>query len=163
MKLLLYSIFLVFLAPCNKEKSIYSTSVSKNADVVITFRTTACFGKCPIYTLTIEGEKKIATFTGEQNTEKIGVYTKSISTKELDEFVAAFDKAGFNALDDEYLGHITDFPIKTITYTKGGKTKKIRERSGAPEALTNLEKMLHEYANSETGWKKTEDSSNSKD
>ena len=162
MKLLLYSIFLVFLAPCNKEKSIAKTT-DNNSSVVITFQTTACFGKCPIFTLTIKGEDKTAVFKGVENTEKIGMYSKPITTKELGEFVKAFEDAKFNSLDDEYLGHITDFPIKTITYTKDGKTKKVRERSGAPVELTNLVKMLNAYAISETGWKKMEGSSNSQD
>jgi uncharacterized protein DUF6438 len=162
MKFIIYSFFLLLAAPCNKEKQIASSDKS-NSSVIISYQTTACFGRCPIYTLTINGETKTATFNGEQHTEKTGMYSKAISSKELQAFVDAFDKAGFNSLNDEYLGMITDFPIKIITYTKDGKTKKIKERSGAPEALINLEKMLNEYASSEDGWKKTEDSSNSKD
>lgn len=162
MKLIIYSLFLLLAAPCNKEKQVAATSDKNNSSVIISLKTSACFGKCPIYTLTINGESKTAVFNGEQNTEKTGLYSKTISSKELNEFVAAFEKAGFFSLDDEYLGHITDFPIKTITYTKDGKTKKIRERSGAPKELTDLIKMLDAYANSE-GWKKTEESSNSKD
>lgn len=160
MKLLMYT-FLLLLAPCNSSKTAIDT-VPDNSKAMIILKTSACFGKCPIYTLTINGEKKIATFIGEKDTEKIGVYTKAISAKELNDFVEAFEKADFNSMEEEYLGMITDFPFKYITYTNNGKTKKVKERSGAPKALTDLEKMLSDYANSE-GWKKTEGSSNSSD
>ena len=81
----------------------------------------------------------------------------------MEVFVKAFEDAQFNSLNDEYLGNITDFPIKYITYNNNGRTKKIKTRSGAPEVLNKLEKTLNEYAVSEEGWKKTDDSSNSKD
>ena len=162
MKLLMYSFFLLLISPCNSSKKLAQTESPDNSKVMIIYQTTPCFGRCQIYTLTINGETKTATFVGEQNTEKIGTYTKLISEKELTTLVKEFEDVQFNSLNDDYLGNITDFPIKYITYTNNGKTKKIKERSGAPEALIRLEKILNEYAHSE-GWKKSEDSTNSKD
>ena len=163
MKLLIYPFLLLFIAPCNSSKKIIQSLTNNNNKVTIVYKATPCFGRCPIYTLTINGESKTALFVGEKNIEKIGTYTKAISNKELEAFIKMFDDAQFFTLNDEYLGNITDFPIKYITYTKNGKTKKIKERSGAPKALTDLEKTLNDYALSEEGWKKTEDASNSKD
>ena len=165
MKLLMYSFFVLLIAPCNSSKKLAKAEDPKcdNSKVMIIYQTTPCFGRCPIYTLTINGETKTATFVGEQHTEKIGTYTRTVSDKELNAFVKTFEDAKFTSLNDDYLGNITDFPIKYITYTNNGQTKKIKERSGAPEALINVEKTLSEYANSVEGWKKTEDSTNSKD
>ena len=163
MKLLMYSFFLLLIAPCNSSKKLAKTEeANKYSKVMITYQTTPCFGRCAIYTLTINGETKTATYLGTQNTEKIGTYTKPVTEKELEALVKAFQDAKFNSLNDEYLGNITDFPIKIITYTDNGQTKKIKERSGAPEELIHLEKVLIEYGNSE-GWKKSDDSTNSKD
>ena len=159
----MYPFLLLFIAPCNNSKKLAESPTNDNSKVTIIYQATPCFGRCPIYTLTINGESKTATFVGEKDTEKIGTYTKAVSKKELDEFVKAFEDAQFFSLNDEYLGNITDFPIKYITYTNNGKTKKIKERSGAPKALTDLEKLLNAYAINEEGWKKTEDASNSKD
>lgn len=163
MKLLMYSFFVLLIAPCNSSKKLAKTEDnSANSKVIITYQTTPCFGRCSLYTLTVNGETKTATYLGTQYTEKLGTYTKPITTKELDALVKTFDDAKFTSLNDEYLGNITDFPIKIITYTNNGQTKKIKERSGAPEELIHLEKVLIDYANSE-GWKKTDDSTNSKD
>jgi hypothetical protein len=148
---------MLLLAPCNSSKKATASvpTVNDNSEVVITLQTGACFGKCPVYLLTINGKTKTATYKGQENTDRIGNYSKPITDAELTQMVNAFETAKFNSLNDEYLGEIVDFPIKTITYTNKGKTKKIRERSGAPEALTSLEKTLNEFADSE-GWKKAE-------
>jgi hypothetical protein len=161
MKLFIFSLLLL-IAPCNSAKKIAQQSLEQNSKVLIVFQTTVCFGRCPVLTLTIDGETKMATFIGKENTEKIGNYTKPITAKELDELVKGFETAQFYSLNEEYLGNITDFPSKYITYTNNGKTKKVRDRSGAPMELTSLEKMLTDFANSD-GWKKTEDGTNSKD
>ncbi len=152
MKIFLLSIFMLLFAPCNSSKKI-SRTVLDNSKVVITYQCGECFGRCPIYKLSINGEKKMATFTGEKNTEKIGIYTKSISDNELNTFVATFDTAKFNSLENDYLGPIVDFPIKIISYSNNGIKKTIKNRSGAPESLNAIDKMLGEYAES-AGWKK---------
>ena len=165
MKLLMYSFFVLLIAPCNSSKKLAKAedpNTNKNSKVVISYQATPCFGRCALFTLTINGETKTATYLGTQNIEKIGTFTKPITEKELDALVKAFDDAKFTTLNDEYLGNITDFPIKIISYTVNGKTKQIKERSGAPEELIHLEKVLLDYANSE-GWKKSDDSTNSKD
>jgi Domain of unknown function (DUF6438) len=158
MKLFLSSIFLLLLAPCNQSKNITKTetptpAASKNSTVIITYECGACFGRCPIYVVTIDGATKTATFVGKQNTTKIGTFTKSITDDELAGLVKAIEDAKFTTLENEYLGPITDFPFRTTTYTNNGITKKIRDRSGAPQALTALEKTIAAYAESD-GWKK---------
>ncbi len=156
MKTLLSTIFILLLAPCNSQKKITNTAAANYSKIVITYRSSACFGRCPIYTLTINGETKTTTYNGEKFTEKIGIYTKPISDEELKRLVNAFDKANFNSLDDAYLGQIVDFPTKTITYTNNDKTKTIKDRSGAPDELHTIEKILEGIADSD-GWKKTTD------
>ena len=158
MKFILSSIILLFLAPCHKPKEISSSAVSNNSKVIIVYDCGACYGRCVEYKLTINGETKTSTFHGVRNTEKLGTFTKAISDSELTTFVSNFEKAKFNSLENEYLGVITDFPIKTISYTNNGSTKSIKIRSGAPEALTTLEKSVKEYAENMEGWKKMEDS-----
>ena len=144
------------LAPCNNPKQ-NSSSKKNNTKVVIIYQCGACFGRCPEYILTINGEKKMATFKGIKNTEKIGTYTKKISDAELTDYVSNFEKAKFNSFENEYLGNITDFPIKAISYTNNGSTKLVKERSGAPEMLISLEKKLQAYAENGEGWVKSED------
>ena len=162
MKTILCSVFILLLAPCNSSKKATASAANTNSraktdnsEVVITLQTGACFGKCPVYLLTITGKTKTATYKGQENTDRIGEYSKPITDTELTQMVNAFEAAKFNSLNDEYLGQIVDFPIKTITYTNKGKTKSIKERSSAPEELLSLEKTLFAFADSD-GWKKVD-------
>jgi hypothetical protein len=157
MKTFLYSVFILLLTPCHGSKKATKTApVNDNSKVEIIYQRTPCFGKCPTYTLTIKGVTKTATFKGDQNTEKIGTFTKSITDEELTQLVNAFEKVHFNSLADAYLGEITDFPTTITTYSNKGKTKKVQDRSNGPSELHELEKVLSDFADSTEGWKKSE-------
>jgi hypothetical protein len=155
MKFILLSSFLFLLAPCNGQKKTTSSQGQTNdlKTVMITYHQTVCFGKCPAFTLTINGEKKMAAYHGEANVDKIGDYEKSISENQLNDLIAAFEKYHFFDLKDSYKSEATDFPSKFTTYTVDGKTKKVEDMYDAPSDLKALEKLLENFANSE-GWTK---------
>jgi len=164
MKLLLYSTFLFLLAPCNASKKAASTAgttaaVTNNLRTVsFSLQKTACFGRCPMFTLNIDGATNKATYKGDQNVDKIGTYEKKVSDDELQKLVNEFDKRNFFGLQDAYNNqHVTDLPSTYISYSNNGKTKKIQDRFQAPPELKELEKLLEEFGNSEEGWSKTKD------
>jgi hypothetical protein len=159
MKLLLYS-FLLILAPCNAAKKTSSSEsadpVSKVKPMVIVYEKTACFGKCPVFTMTINSETKLVTFKGAMNVDKLGIYEKNISEDELKKLSDGFETYKFFEMQDEYNSQMTDIPSKYITYTLEGKTKKVRDRYNAPPELKSLEKLLDAIAESDD-WKKIKD------
>jgi hypothetical protein len=158
MKIILLSSFLFLLASCNALKKSASAETEKKSEsdtktVVITYHRTFCFGTCPVFTLTINGETKTATYKGERNVDKIGEFKKEITQLELTNFISAFEKHHFFDLKDSYPSAATDLPSKITTYTIDGKTKKIDDMEKAPAGLKELEKLLEDFANSE-GWVK---------
>lgn len=152
MKLFISSCLLLMLTACNSSQKLSGTTDDFSKTTIV-YEETACFGECPIYTLTLDGATMNATFKGKANTPKIGTYTKTISTDEYSKFMEAVEKANFTKLNDEYMGLAPDFPIRIITFTKDGKTKKIKNRSDAPPELGALEQVFKNYANTD-GWKK---------
>lgn len=159
MKFFLISSFLFLLAPCNASKKTTSKTQEQNTandpkTVVITYRRTPCFGKCPTYTLTINGEKNSAVYKGEMNVDKIGEFEKKITDQQLKNFIQAFEKHRFFQLEDAYTTPAPDHPSKITSYTIDGKTKKIEDVQGAPADLRELEKLLEDFADSD-GWEKT--------
>lgn len=153
MKFFLSSIFLLLLAPCNSEQKLSSSTTSNYSNTTIIFEETPCYGNCPIYVMTLDGKTMTATYKGEANTEKIGTYTKPVSSQEFAQFMSEIEKANFNNLENEYLGSIPDFPIRETTITVGGKTKKVRNRSDGPKELDTLENVFRAFA-ATAGWKK---------
>jgi hypothetical protein len=160
MKTILLSSFLFLLAPCNSSKKAIATPADQSAadntsDIVITYQKTVCFGKCPAFTLTINGDCKLATYKGEMNVDKIGEYEKKISDQELKDIVSAFEKYHFGNLKEAYKNDAMDHPSIFTTLKKGTKTKKVEDMYGAPNDLKAIEKVLDDFSNSE-GWMKKE-------
>lgn len=154
MKFLLYSIFFLLLAPCNATKNAAQTQTNNaTKTAVFTLQRTACFGKCPVFELTITGADNKVTYKGTANTDKTGTYERSISDDEISKLMDAFEKNHFFDLKDEYTAAITDVPTTYISYSLNGKSKKIKDRWNAPAELKAMEKLLDEVGN--TGdWKK---------
>jgi hypothetical protein len=160
MKFILYSSFLLLLAPCNGPKQTTASNPENTSDkiktIVIGYQKTVCFGKCPAFTMTINGQNNKVTYQGDSNVNKIGTYEKSISDEDLARLSDAFEKYKFFELKDEYNGEMTDLPSKYISYSFDGKSKKVKDRYNAPVELRELEKLLDAIADSE-GWEKIKD------
>lgn len=109
-----------------------------------------CFGKCPVYTLTIH-KGGIATFDGRKFVEKYGIYTKVLSKKEYKKIKKAFNAANFWTLDDDYPSNISDLPKTRLSFTKDGKTKTVVGDIRRPKVVKDLDKMMAEIGNSD-GW-----------
>lgn len=160
MKFILYSSFLLLLAPCNGSKKT-TTSAPQDASaklrtMVISYEKSVCFGKCPAFTMTILGEKNKVMYKGDSNVDKIGNYEKGISDEDLIRLSEAFAKYKFFEMKDEYTANMTDLPSRYVSYSFDGKSKKIKDRYNAPAELRELEKLLDAIADSE-GWEKVKD------
>lgn len=111
---------------------------------------TACYGKCPVYKITIQGNGK-AIFEGQKNVDKIGKYEKLFSKEEIENLIKKFEEVKFFEFKDEYSAKVTDLPTTYLEFTHKGQTKKIKDYYDAPTELKNLEKMIESIANS-SGW-----------
>ncbi len=157
MKFIPFSILLLFLTPCNSPKSIAKSNKEEdNSKVKIVFTKSPCFGKCPVFTFTISGATKTATYEGKQNVKKIGTYTKPISNDSISMLIKGFESVHFFDLDDKNSAYIPDLPSIFITFSNNGKTKTVEESTNKPSPLNDLEKQLTEIANSD-GWQKAEE------
>jgi hypothetical protein len=119
---------------------------------VIVLEKTACYGKCPVYMITIYGTGK-AEYEGKKNVKKLGRYEKQLSRDETMKLFRAFDASNFSDFQSEYDTGATDVPSTLISFLHRGYKKNIKDRMGAPEELKNLERMVEAIAESE-GWTK---------
>lgn len=148
----LMTIVLVFSTGCSNSKTVKANSEK----LIIVIRETPCFGKCPTYEMKIY-QNGLVEFIGQSHVEKIGTYTKSIPTKEVESLIDLFKEKDFFAFDDKYSAEMTDFPTTYTTFNYDGKSKTIEHYHGAPEDLKVLERTLRKIWKNEEGWEKIAD------
>lgn len=112
--------------------------------IVFTLKKTACYGKCPVFTLNLFSDGTVM-FEGKMFTEKIGLYQNHISEKEINNLIIEFMNADFFNLEDEYISGMTDLPTTYLTFTYNSKTKTIKDYYGSPEKLKILENTINRY------------------
>lgn len=120
-----------------------------DANVAITLERTACFGTCPIYTVTIL-EDGTVLYNGERFVDVTGEQTGQIDPEVIAQMVEAFADAGYFEWDEAYdTMTITDLPSVITSVTRDGETHRITRYGGdesAPLALAFLEVWVDEMA-----------------
>lgn len=117
---------------------------------VIEMNKGACFGRCPVFALTIYSNG-VASYRGERYTDRMGLYLKRLPKSEFQALLAAFKKADLWQYADVYRSQYPDLPAVSITYHEAERSKSILGKETRPEAVIELEGRLNLLANSE-GW-----------
>jgi hypothetical protein len=95
----------------------------------ITLQRTECYGYCPAYTVTIDGDGAV-TYEGRAFVNVTGRQTAQVASADVARLLERFDAIGFDQLNDEYRGQMTDLPTTTVTLTRGGRTKQLVDYGG---------------------------------
>jgi hypothetical protein len=132
--------------------STTSSMSYKPADKVIEMTKGPCYGRCPVFTLTIY-KNGLVSYKGERYTDRLGTYEKKLKKKELQSIIDEFKRANFWQFRDTYRGMIPDMQSVSITYIEDGKKKTVTGKEIRPNAVKWLESQLDQIANSEEGWK----------
>ena len=139
----------ISLAGCARSQTPQPSDIK---DVVITLERTVCFGACPDYTLTIQGDGTV-TYEGRQFVRIEGTRTATISEAKISQLLSEFEKVDYFSLNNSYEKlEATDMPSAITSLTINGKTKTVRHYHGdfsAPEKLTELENKIDEIVNSD--------------
>ena len=124
---------------------------------LVEFQRGACYGKCPVYTLTVYNEG-LAKFNGKKFTDKDGIHTKQLSKAQIAELRTLLDKADLFKYADNYSEGIADAPLTTLTYysENDGPIKRISGKDDRPDVLKALDTRMEELVNS-AGWESLKD------
>jgi hypothetical protein len=122
---------------------------AQEGPVEITLSRTACYGFCPVYTVTISGDGQVR-YEGRQFVNAVGQRTAAIPREDVERLLARFDEIGFDQLRDEYRGRMTDLPTTTITLVRNGRRKAVVDYGGTsvgmPRAVRDLQAEIDRVA-----------------
>lgn len=151
--LLAFVILSISLVSCNRMNQGQTGAdekPDKEATAFLRFQRTACFGTCPIYTVTIlqNGE---AQYKGDRFVEQVGIYEAEVSPNMIQTIKEAAVAIDFFSLDSDYPAKDqvpTDLP-KTITeLTFNGKHHKVTDHNyNPPTFLTDFENKIDSLVN----------------
>ncbi len=124
-----------------------STETPTPSNVAITLERTACFGRCPIYTITIL-EDGTVLYNGERFVDVTGEQQGQIDPATVAAMVQALDRVGYFGWDEAYDHmNVSDLPYVTTSATRDGVTHQIRHYLGdssAPFELDFVEQWIDE-------------------
>jgi hypothetical protein len=147
MRALVATLLLLIAAGAHADATVPSNSAG--SPVLATLERTACYGRCPIYTVTILRDGTVR-WEGTRFVKVVGKAEAKLPAATVDKLVEAFKSAGYFALADKYTRYdITDHPSAITSFDDGTRKKKIQHYHGdrsAPEALSQLETRIDELA-----------------
>jgi Domain of unknown function (DUF6438) len=117
------------------------------SSVMLSLERTACYGRCPIYTVTVLRDGTVQ-WEGRQFVKTTGEATAKLPAATLTALADAFKRADYFSLHDKYDSYdVTDHPSAITSYSDGSKKKTIHHYHGdrsAPEKLSELESRIDE-------------------
>ena len=153
---------LLGLASCARNgaesKPADQSSQSAASAPVITFERTACFGSCPVYTISVLPSGEVQ-YEGRAHVRKLGPATGRVPRERVDSLLSELDRGGYFTFAERYTSpepacgrYVTDSPSVITSVTLRGRTKRITHDygcGGAPGALVVLEHRIDEALNSD--------------
>ena len=122
-----------------------------NMDKVIEMTKGPCYGRCPVFTLTVY-DKGIVSYKGERYTDRLGTYVKKLEKEEMERLLREFKNANLWQYKDAYRGRIPDMQSVSISYYEGSRKKTVTGKEIRPNSVKWLESLLDQVAQSNTGW-----------
>lgn len=113
---------------------------------------TACFGKCPTYTIEVF-ETGLLRYTGKDNVILKGVYEKQVSATDAINFLKDFNTLKPDTLHYMYETRIADLPGIHYFITYPDSVKKVINADSGPRILIDWSKKFDSFAKVDNSWK----------
>lgn len=129
--------------------------VASDAAPVVTLERTPCFGRCPVYRVTIS-RSGLVQFEGKRFVADSGSDSARISSEAVTDLLGQLEQGGFYGFDEKYVAgsmgcgpYATDLPGVITSVDDGQRVKRIEHDHGcseAPSALASLENKIDQVA-----------------
>ena len=124
-----------------KEKAVTNESIELSKEMFFSLYRGACYGTCPSYKITINGDGSF-TYFGKRYADRLGGYKGNITNEETKNFFMKLAKYNWSSYPDEYPIDNVDFPQFTLEYFDAKLKKKIMANSNAAAELIELSKNM---------------------
>lgn len=117
------------------------------ADTLVFYRKTACFGRCPTYDVLVKTNGEVL-YKGINNVEKEGLHKAKLEVRQIAGLLKAASACNYYSLEERYpvdeAMFIPDLPNTIIYFKQGDLAKEVFINNDAPEKVAELEKYLED-------------------
>ena len=115
------------------------TVIDLPENAVARIQRTPCFGRCPIYTLTVFADGSVI-YHAEKWVEKEGDFQAQADPAKFQNLLARAKEIGYFDFNNEYDSEsVTDLPSTITTLRNGDQLKQVINRYQGPESLSEFE------------------------
>ena len=145
--LILFTALLILSCKTKKEQveeaveETISVAGEEIDSLFVTLKRTPCFGKCPVYTVSIYN-KGFVRFISKKDVEPLGSNTTVLRKEQIDFLKQQIEEIKYFSFQDEYDKQITDIPSAITSVNYKGQKKTILNRAGAPLELTKFQNNI---------------------
>jgi hypothetical protein len=139
--LLLLSIFSFSVPACAQKATVQKTKIKKaskkatptEAGPVLTFERTPCFGTCPVYTMQVYADGRVA-YEGRHHVPLLGKKEFRLPAAAVADMLHQAKEAYFESFQEQYKSGVTDMPSTIVAIRQpDGTFKKVTAESAVPE------------------------------
>ncbi|MFD2721733.1 DUF6438 domain-containing protein [Hymenobacter monticola] len=139
--LLLLSIFSFSVPACAQKATVQKTKTKKvskkatptEAGPVLTYERTPCFGTCPVYTMQVYADGRVA-YEGRHHVPLIGRKEFKLPAAAVADMLRQAKEAHFETFQEQYKSGVTDMPSTIVAIRQpDGTVKKVTAESAVPE------------------------------
>jgi len=125
-----------------EDQPIRAKKANPEDTLMVEFSRTACFGTCPIFTVSIFTSGK-AIYIGKNFVEMKGRYQTNFNLTDIKTIFKTAESISFLTMEDSYdnMG-ISDLPSVITRLNDGTYTKQVINRYNGPDELRELEKLI---------------------
>ena len=130
----------------SETRTIIEKEVEKAPELILSFRKTSCYGKCPSYEVRFF-DNGLVVYHGKRNVKEIGYFKIEDGEIIFEKILAEAKAIRFFDLADAYPMKGTDIPDlpNTFTYIKDQEQeKRIKNNHDAPQTLIQLEQFIQD-------------------
>lgn len=133
-----------------------NTSAQASAITAVKMDRTACFGRCPIYSIEVRKDGTVV-YTGKRFTDHNGVYTKNIGVDNAAAIIRGFNTHRADTCKERYDVLISDLPGINYTLSVDTGKKMIYNANYGPAFLKELAGDIDSRVKVDASWKKLAD------
>jgi hypothetical protein len=145
---------IVVITSCKVTRKTTETGIDepKSTLTIAFYQTSGNNALDPEYSIELFSNKQMV-LEAKRNLDKSGKYMRTLSTNEYKQLLQAFVNADFFEFKTEYTDTVSNLPTRYLYFAHEGQEKKVKDYSGAPETLTQLEYSIQSFLD-RVGWEK---------